>query len=469
MITQTELINAIIQGNAPMSKAEMIEEELKEWMNSHARNLMLLGEQYYLNKTKIQEKRATLKIRSNIKREHGFVKKLVDQKVNYLMSLPPTIQAPNEQEGSKQFNGLLSEVFDDDFLRTLKNVGKDAINAGIGWMQPYFDDQALRFKRIPPWEILPLWEDSDHKKLLAILRVYPVTMYEGKTKKHIHRVEFWDKDGVEYYIYDHNKITKDGQKLANLIVDNQPWKWGKVPFVAFKYNNEEQPLVDMIKSLVDDYNLQASKNSDILADLEMITYIVWGYGGEDSESLLKKIKEDMVLFLDDPDGGGKVDKLQVTPDIAAVESTLRQTRQDIIEFGRGVDTQSEKVGTSASGVALKTRFADLDMDCNSIEPEFKASIKELLWFIKHYFRLKGKGNYEKLDVSIILNRDIIIFERDVIENLVKSVGMVSEQTIIENHPFASDDELDRLKNERQQAEEEYSEQIKALGGRDEER
>src|SRR5690606_10254010 len=103
------------------------------------------------------------------------------------------------------------------------------------------------------------------------------------------------------------------------------------------------------------------------------------------------------------------------------------------ELGRGVDTQSERFGGDKSGIALRFLYADLDMDANIIETEFQAALEQLKWFIDKDITNRTGKDYSREDVEFIFNRDIIINESEVIENASKSVGQISDETIIANH------------------------------------
>src|SRR5690606_12716876 len=150
------------------------------------------------------------------------------------------------------------------------------------------------------------------------------------------------------------------------------------------------------------------------------------------------------------DDGG-VDTINLNINVEASEKHLDRLRKDIYEFGRGVDTQAEYFGGDKSGVALKFLYADLDMDANTIETEFQASFEQLRWFIdQHIYNTTGQ-DYSSEVVDIIFNRDIIINEAEVINMARNSVGILSDETIVANHPWTTNvqAELERIEAQRQ--------------------
>ena len=79
-------------------------------------------------------------------------------------------------------------------------------------------------------------------------------------------------------------------------------------------------------------------------------------------------------------------------------------------------------------------------------------MEEVLWFIKIDMLNKGAGDYLDLEVDIIFNTDMIINESETITDVGNSVGIISEETIIANHPWVTDvqAELDRVKKEKEE-------------------
>lgn len=458
-----EYIQIIEEGaKGAMTLEQIIKLEIDEWMSSQERQWMLTGQRYYEGDTDILGRKRLIvgengqlveaENLADNKLVHNFVRKLVDQKVGYLLSLPFAVQTNNEQ-----YQKLLNEIFDKSFMRTFKNLGKEAINKGKAWLHVYYNENGeLSFKKIPSEEIIPLWRDSAHTDLDAVIRVYEVETFEGKEKKIVTKVEFWNREGIRRYILDDNLLIPDveaGEFVPHVTVINsdgteQGFNWEKVPFICFKYNDEEIPLVKFVKSLVDDYDKQTSDNSNNLEDLPNSIYVIKNYDGTDLGEFRRNLSVFRAVKVTDEGG---VDTISLNIDTEAFRTHIEQLRKDIYEFGRGVDTQTERFGAERSGVALKFLYADLDMDANIIETEFQSSFEQLLWFInQHIYNTTGQ-DYSDEVVDIIFNRDIIINEADVIQNAKASVGIISDETIIANHPWTTNvqAELERIEAQRQ--------------------
>ncbi|MEV2910979.1 phage portal protein, partial [Paenibacillus larvae] len=240
----------------------------------------------------------------------------------------------------------------------------------------------------------------------------------------------------------------------------KPMNWERVPFICFKYNDEEQPLIELIKSLVDDYDERKSDHTNNLEDLPDSIYVVKGFGGTESGEIRKNLSTFRIIKIDDTEANSGVDTISLPIDTEAYETHMNRNRKDIYEFGRGVDTQSEKFGGDKSGVALRFLYADLDMDANIIETEFQASLEQLLWFINaHIYNTTGK-DFTGESVDFIFNRDILINETEAITNAKDSQGVISDETIVANHPWVTNaqDELERLKSEKEEDMKRFEEQ-----------
>lgn len=475
MSTQSEILRDLSE-NAPMTNKEIAIQQMEEFKSGEKYKWMQLGQAYYKNKTKILDHKrmvigegGALQEATNLannKLVHGFIRKLVDQKTGYLLSKPFSIQT----DGPDEYKDVLHDIFGKQFQRQLKNIGKEAINNGIGWLQVYYDEKGkLSFKIIPSTECVPLWKDNAHTELYAMVRFYKQERYEALKKVEITIIEFWDTEGVMRFVYDGSKngvrLADDGREehfvLLKPGVDAEGKKtkievgmnWEKVPFIPFKYNDEEMPLVEMLKSLVDDYDSRFSDNSNNLEDLPNSIFVVEGYDGTDPGEMRRNMTQYRSVKVSN---GGKVSTISLDINTEAFTTHMDRLRKAIYEFGRGVDTQADKFGNSPSGIALRFLYSDLDMDANIIETEFQASLEQLLWFVdQHLYNTTG-ADYSEDDVTFLFNRDIVINETEAITNVKDSVGILSEETILANHPWTGDvqEEKDRIEKERKSAMEE---------------
>jgi SPP1 family phage portal protein len=371
---------------------------------------------------------------------HGFVRKLVDQKAQYLFGRPFTIRCAD-----RAFAERLNRLFDPSARSMMRGLCKEAVNKGIAWMQIWPENGEIRMQKIPSEELIPIWEDGGHHRLQKMLHVFPMEVYRKGGRQVWLRVRCWDEDGVQDYWYKDGRLEEDGEKMPHLTLDGQGLLLEQLPFVPFRYNEEELPLIQFIKPLVDDYDLLKSQDSDNLGETSGALMVLQNYDGTD----LGEFRENLARYkaVKVSDGGGLDIKTQpVHTD--AVLAHLKQDRKDLYEVGRGVDTQTETIG-NASGVAMRFLYADLDLDCAGIESAFAAAFAEMVRMIGLYYRLMGVGDFVGLQADIILNRDIVVNESDAIDQCVSSEGILSKRTVLENHPWVVnvEEELERLEGE----------------------
>ena len=475
-LTEMDRIKMILSDpeKVPMSLAQIVGEEIKEFKSSEQYKIMVEAEQYYRNRSDVQRKTNDVANRSNCKIEHPILKKLVDQKVNYLLSKPWTVDTSN-----KAYAEALGEIFDARFRKKIKSLGKNAIKSGIAWIQPYFDeDGKLAFMLIPSTEIIPLWRDSERTKLDAFIRFYDQIVYIGTRKHTITRAEFWYPGGVKRFVtgleggfrfmVDKEYGTEENDYTeSHFVVGNKAYNWEEVPIAWLRYNDEELPLCYFVKDLIDDINWQTSVTADVLRDVAKFIYILKNYGGQDLGEFIKDLKEHLAIKVTS-DGG--VDKLQADLNIDAVMAFLDKQRRDVFDFASAVDTKDPDLG-NASGTAINFRYMDLDADCDSLGTELKETFQRLKLFIDVYLQLIGKGDFTKEQFDIIFNVDMPVNETEVINNIRASEGILSKRTQIQNHPWVTDadEELARIEEERKKAMEEFGSGLfdNALGVRNE--
>jgi SPP1 family phage portal protein len=458
IITDTELAIAEITKNSGMTLEEIIKAEVDLWVGgatdesgapetggAAARLRMIEGDAYYRGKDDIlRTKTQRIKKRSNVKRVHPYIRKLTDQKVGYLFSNQFEVTTQNSK-----YQDLLDGIVTQQFQRLVMNTGKDAIKCGIAWWQPYFaQDGTLAFKKLRPWEVKPLWADDEHENLNGFIRVWDREEYVSRQRERVRYVTYADDREFRHYRYKYGQLTPLGTE-PHFKIDGKSWAWNRVPLICWKNNDEEQGMVELIKSLVDDYDLQASKHSDLLADLSQVIYALRGYGGQSLDGFVQSMQKYMAVKLDADQGAG-IDQLTTDPDASAVEQLLQRTRQNLYEFGRGVDTQNEDLG-NASGQAIRFRYGDLDMDCSILEQEFQWAFEQVEWFIKSYLKFSGQGDYTKEDAQVVFHRDVIINEKEIVDICVASKGIISDQTIREHHPWRAEDEDERIEKQDEES------------------
>lgn len=204
-----ERINRLILqgGRTGMTENQFFAAEIKEWKNSQRRKDQVMGDLYYEGQHDILQRQRTiigengqLQVVTNLPNNRLIDNQyalMVDQKTNYLVGKPFTLNCQD-----KGYTDALGKVFNKRFYRLLKYVCEDALNGGIGWLYPYYNEAGeLTFKHFPAYDILPFWADDDHTILDCAIRYYTQEVWNGYQKEKVEKVEIFKADGIYRYIY----------------------------------------------------------------------------------------------------------------------------------------------------------------------------------------------------------------------------------------------------------------------------
>lgn len=459
------LIN--INANSRLTDSQFVVKEINRFKLSQRRKEMLDGEKYFDGCHDILRRERTvigkdgeLETVNNLPNNRivdNQYKKMVVQKTNYLLGRPITIRCDNDD-----YLKLLKQYLNKRFMRTLKAVGEDALNCGIGWLFPMYDDKGnFTFKRFRPWEIIPGWKDAEHTELEYFIRIYEVVGYIGNTEKIIQKVEVYDENGVSYFeLTDGGALIREADEhLPYFSIENQGFNWSKIPLIPFKYNSKEIPLIKMVKSLQDGLNIiESNFQNQMEEDPRNTILVVVNYDGENLGEFRRNLATYGAVKVRTVDGaGGDVKTLQVEVNAENYKAIIELFKKAIIENAMGYDAKDDRMSGSPNQMNIQSMYSDIDLDANGMEMEFQASFEELLWFINCHLYNIGLGDFEGEDVEIIFNRDMMLNEGETIDNITKSAGVLSDETLIAQHPWVSDvqAELNRLAEQKKKNMEEY--------------
>lgn len=476
---KNKVSNLILQGaKSCMGDKEFLEKEIARWKNSSQRIMQIKSGLYYENEHDILKQKRTMigeggKLQTvenlpNNRIIDNQYAKMVNQKVNYLLGKPFVVKGKNTG-----YIEVLNEVFSKHFMKTLKNGGKAALNGGIAWLYPYYTDAGkLAFRLFPSYEILPFWKDSEHTILDFAVRLYLVTGYEGSTPIIIEKVEVYDLQGIHKFILDgealipdvsmeedfeHSYVTTTGEN-GEIIELN----WQKIPLIPLKYNDSEIPLLKKVKSLQDGINTMLSYfQNNMQEDFRNTILIVKNYDGENLGEFRRNLATfGAVKVRSNGESGGGVETLEITVNAENYKIILEAFKKALIENAMGYDAKDDRLSGNPNQMNIQSMYSDIDLDANDMETELQAAFEEILWFVNVHLFNTGRGNFEGEKVDIIFNRDILINEAEAIENCSKSVGILSDETIVEQHPWIEDpkEEMERLRKQKEEEQAEFERQ-----------
>lgn len=474
---------ALLGVQGKMHDKQFLEKEISKWKRSPERIMQVKGHLYYDNEHDIlKRKREMIGEKGNLEEVKNLPNnriidnqygKLVNQKVNYLLGQPFVIEGDNET-----YVEILKGVFNKHFMKTLKNAGKAAMNGGIAWLYPYYNDAGeFGFRLFPGYEILPFWGDNEHTILQFAVRLYIVKGYEGTFPVTIEKVEVYDLDGVHRYILNGDTLIPDvvnqndpDSTHVTMIDENgeaRGFNWSKIPLIPIKYNEQETPLLKKVKSLQDGINVILSDfENNMQEDSRNTILVLKNYDGENLGEFRRNLATfGAVKVKYDGETKGGVETLEVNVNAENYKAILELFKKALIENGMGYDAKDDRLSGNPNQMNIQSMYSDIDLDANDMETELQAAFEEILWFINAHLANSGAGNFENEKVTITFNRDILINETEAIANCKASVGILSDETIVAQHPWVDDPqaEMERLEKQKQEEQAEIEKQYNPFG------
>ena len=349
----------------------------------------------------------------------------------------------------------MNTVFTKKVHRKLRVLAQYAVDGGIAWLYPYYDEQSnFKLAVFPSYEICPIWKDKGHTELECAMRYYSeeVTDDKGGTKL-IYHVDLFTTNGITHFLYQGaSLIPAENPHSDYLYVGENGFNWERLPIIPFKYNSKEIPLIRNVKSLQDALNQVLSDFQNNMEEDPRTTILVLkNYDGTNIPEFRQNLATYGVIKVTTVDGvQGGVETLNVEVNAANYQAILMQLKRALVENGRGFDAKEERMDGDPNQMNIESMYTDIDLDVNAMETEFQAGFEELKWFVDQYLIHKGNGDFIETPVEFVFNRDIFINEDAKIDNCTKSVGIISTKTILARHPWVTnvEHELKQLEEDK---------------------
>ncbi len=455
-----------------------LELEFEDWLNSKERKDQIKADEYYrdiqdilkFERKAIGEDGKLKKIKNlpNHKTTDNQYKRLVNQKVNHLVGKPFTVNGDDEK-----YTKLLKGYFNKKFMKTLKSIGKDANNGGISYLYPYYDDNKMKFKQFKSYQIKVYWKDDEHTEIDFFWRYYTKKVrFQNGTVEHVRHLEVYTIDGVRYYIYKNGVLLYDETKgndinsyiihitsQGNDVVEEQHFKFDRIPLIPFKISDIEEPLLKRVKSLQDGINtITTIFMNNMMEDARSTILIIMNYDGENLGEFRHNLSTyGAVKVRNTNEEKGGVDTLQIEVNAENYKTILEIFKKALIQNGGGVDVTELRASGTPNQMNIQSMYYDIELDTNDTETEFQYALEQLKWFIDFDINYRGKGNYFDNDIEFIFNRDMLQDETSIINNLVNLKGIISDEDIIRQLPFGDADKLiENIKKQREEAVNDYT-------------
>lgn len=468
---------------------ENVKKIIKKYTASHALFLRQAGEarRYYENETDIllepskkEKQKAEGESETPLRNAdnripfnfHGL---LVNQKASYMFTAPPLFDV-----GTDGANKVLRSFLGDKYPKVCKDLCVEASNTTVGWIHVWNDRESggYNYAVVPSEQIIPVWDRSLEKKLLGVLRGYHDIAEDG-TELDVY--EYWNDRICEAYAVQAGDTVDEGLEPYRIftVIDTSgniaeessfAHGIGEVPFFAFPNNNIGTNDLKNIKPLIDTYCKVFSGFVNDLEDIQEIIFVLTNYGGADLNEFLRDMKNYKTIKIDNDSGEDKsgVSTLTIEIPVEAREKMMEVSRKCIFEQGMGIDPDPQNFGNS-SGVALNFLYSLLELKAGLMETEFRPSFGR---FIRCICRLLGVSVKEDT-ITQTWTRTSVRNEQELAQIASQSKGVISDETIVRNHPWVENPEkeleqLQEQEEEQMQKAEGYQDAFsqKNVGGKD---
>ena len=391
---------------------------------------------------------------------NNFHEDFTDEKSAYLFTYPVLFDL-----GDKKINEQVKKVLGDDFEYECNNLCINATNGRVAWLHYWMDEEeetSFQYATVETEEIIPVFKKGLKRKLGAIHRYYEDYEEDNNGKiKYYTWYEYWDDKHCERYKF-RGKI--DGTGLTHLPQFDENFKhdFGVVPFIEFRNNKKQQSDLKKYKDLLDIYDKVLSGFANDLEDIQQIIYILENYGGENLKEFVDKLKRFKIAKVGTDEKGVKGDlrTLQIEIPVEARKVILDILEKRIYKAAQSLDMDNSNFGNS-SGVALKFFYRKLELKAGLTQIEFKRGFNQLIRAILKYLRIT-----EYKSITQTWTRNMISNDLENAQIAVESKDIISDESILKNHPWVEDpeDEMKKLKIQKEEAQKRQQEIFGNAGG-----
>jgi len=389
-----------------------------------------VNKRYYEGDMDIIYHYAMQNARSNMKVVVNYCKRFIDERVSYIATNP--VNYISRTGDSNITNVLDSNVGIWDKLHN-QNLLKQAQIYGKAYELYYLDNNA-DFKAMVLTPVNGYLLESDVAGEGAILGLYTYTPKFTYDKY----LDVYTKNEILHY-----KV--EGGALNYISKDTHPF--GVVPINIIRANEEEQSLIDDIKSLNDSYNNVLSDLVNEVSDFRQCFLKVTGAELEEEDA--KKMKSSGIIHLSSKDSD--IGYLTKQINDTFVQNLLTELEQKMYVAVSTIDS-NEKMQSNTSSLAIRSRLFLLESICGLIQGELEQTIRRRLNIFFNIYALKTNRLYDYKDIIIKFTPNIPSDITSLADSISKLKDTVSQKTLLSLLPFVENPELELEQFNKEQGE-----------------
>ena len=400
-------------------------------------------EQYYENKNNIINRVMKDSTKPNNKIANSYPSYITDTLVGYFIGEPITYNCQD-----KALLENLNQILEyNDEADENSELAKDASIFGVAYELLYVsnEDNMLRFKRLDPKEIIPIYDKNIEENLLCVLRYY--TDFDYFLNKEFMIVEVIDSTKISRYKIGEGALYAQISNSNSFeLLEEYPHYFGMVPVAIYENNESQSGDFEKVISLIDAYD---KMESDSLNDFEYFTdcYLaLYGFTADSSD--IQEMKEKRVLLMDE---GTSAEWLVKNTNDQEIENMKTRLDADIHKFSKCPNLADKEFSSNASGVAIKFKLLGTENLISIKERKFKKGLQQRLELISEINNLVSSG-FDWRSIEIIFTRNIPSNDTDIAAVVNQLEGIVSDETLLAQIPFVDDveAELDRVKKQKEE-------------------
>lgn len=416
--------------------------------------------------------------RANHKLAHGYLYELINQCKDYLVGNPV------KTEYSNKIPKNITETIDDilykynDWGKYNQENVKNAQKYKIGWSRIVIDENTgnLRLLNVNSKQVIYFL--NEYEELQCLIYLYTKVEYDDKGKKQeVKYAEVFDdtfKDiykSTKGYKFSMDKedvklLTKVTQyetttsyttgdtvkvQAPAVIETEEILTWGRIPWIMWKYNNDNIDALKPIRCFIDIMDIDLSDLANNVDDIQDAIWILENYQGQSIKQFMEDLKIKKAINLGD---GGKAESKTVEIPTEAREKLYDRCEKNIYRFGRGINFADRDNLGNSSGVALKWSYGPLDEKADDLEESGQAALNDLFNLIFTYLNAVGiyKNEYDSNDIKFVFDRHMITNELEQVNMVMNSTDLLSRKTALSHHPFVDDAEEEMKEIESDESE-----------------
>lgn len=298
-------------------------------------------------------------------------------------------------------------------------------------------------------------ETIEHKELFAVYYYHKIDDTEEKKDDRLYII-VCDAENITHYTVEGGEdVEPDEVKPHNL---------GGIPIVEYKNNKYCIGDFEQQIGLIDAYNTLTSdriQDKEQFIDSIMVIYgSLLGDTEEESKAAQSELEKRKLLELD---SDSRVEYLTRTLDEGGAEVLRNAIKEDIYTFSHVPNLTDANFAGNSSGVAMEYKLLGLEMLTKTKERWYKRGLRKRLRLFLNYLSMLTETVTEG-DIDVTFSRGLPKNLLELSQIVATLQGQVTQKTLISLLPFVenAEEEVEALKEERQEAAEEQAELMQLI-------